>query len=444
MSLYSLAAEQIVIGCCLQGQVLSDALAGITADHFAVESHRTAFAVIRSEWDKGRPVDPIRLDDLLTASDVHNDGIGYWFECAEAGYSVAMLPSHLATLRNKATRRQLLAAADQIAALAHDQGDIREHVASAAGIVSKMLDGTVTKGARLLADVLRDYLPEMGERWEGRKDGLMTGFRDLDAKLRGLRPGNLVLIAARPAMGKTSLAMQIGANVSEGGVVVAFSQEMADTELVDRLMASIGRIPLTSIIDGKLTRDDHDRFANAMRKAKELRLYIDDQPAQRISDIRAKVQAVRRKHAISLVVVDYLQLMTGDGSNRNSEIEQISRGLKALAKELGCPVIALSQLSRECEKRPNKRPMLADLRDSGAIEQDADIVMMIYRDEVYNPDSPDKGTAEVLIRKNRQGQTGDVRLTWLGEFTSFADCDYQQSRAQECAPRGRRGFDADF
>lgn len=439
MSPTSPAAEQIVIGCCLQGQILSDRLAGLLPEHFSVEVHSEAFLAILASWHQGRPVDVVLLDDLLRSNPT-NAGLTYWVECAEAGYSLSMLPGHVATVRNKAMRRSLLAAADQIAGLAHSNGDIREQVATAATLVSKMLDGTVTRGPRLLADVIRDYLPEMGERWDGRKDGLMTGFADLDAKLRGLRPGNLVLIAARPAMGKTSLAMQIAAHASASGVVVAFSQEMADTELVDRLMASLGRVNLSKIIDGKLDSDDHDRFAHAIGRARSLNLYIDDQPAQRISDIRAKTQSIRRKHPISLVVVDYLQLMTGDGANRNAEIEQISRGLKALAKELGCPVIALSQLSRKCEERPNKRPMLADLRDSGAIEQDADIVLMIYRDEIYNPDTPDKGTAEVLIRKNRQGQTGDVRLTWIGEYTSFWDCDYQGSRQQESAPR-RRGFD---
>ncbi|NMF98406.1 replicative DNA helicase [Aromatoleum toluolicum] len=441
MSLTSPAAEQTIIGCCLQGQILADRVAGLLPEHFAVESHREAFSAILAAWHQGRPVDPVSLDDTLKGRS-DSAGLAYWVECAEHGYSLAMLPAHVSTVRDKATRRALLAAADEIASLAHGNGDIREHVASAAAAVSKLVDGTVTRGPRLIGDVLRDYMPEMGARWEGRNDGLMTGFADLDAKLRGLRAGNLVLIAARPAMGKTALAMQIAANVSHGGVVVAFSQEMAETELADRLLASAGHVALDRIIGGGMTSDDHDRFAGAVGRVQGMRLYIDDQPAQRISDIRAKTQSVRRKHPIALVVVDYLQLMAGDGANRNAEIEQISRGLKALAKELGCPVIALSQLSRKCEERPNKRPMLSDLRDSGAIEQDADIVMMIYRDEVYNPDSPDKGTAEVLIRKNRQGQIGDVRLTWLGEYTSFADCSYQGSREESQPMRRRsRGFD---
>lgn len=441
MSLISPVAEQIVIGCCLQGQILADRVAGLTSEHFAIEAHRDAFAAILASWHQGRPVDVVLLDEMLKPSPGDAD-LGYWVECAEQGFSLAMLPAHVSTVRNKAMRRALLAAADQIASMAHADGDVREILANASAAVSRLADGAVTRGPRLVRDVLADHLPGIGERWDGRQDGLKTGFADLDAKLRGLRAGNLVLIAARPAMGKTSLAMQIAANVAENGVVVAFSQEMADTELVDRLLASAGRIDLSKIIGGGLTPDDHDRLAGAVGRLNGMRLYVDDQPAQRISDIRAKVQSVRRKHPISLVVVDYLQLMTGDGANRNAEIEQISRGLKTLAKEIGCPVIALSQLSRECEKRPNKRPMLADLRDSGAIEQDADIVLMIYRDEVYNPDTPDKGTAEVLIRKNRQGQTCDVRLTWLGEYTSFADCDYQAARQQETKQRfARRGFD---
>lgn len=434
------AAEQVIIGCCLQGQIVADSVQGLAPEHFAIESHREAFSAILAAWQCGTPVDVVSLDDAMRATNA-NPGLAYWAECADHGYSLAMLPAHVSTVKAKAKRRSLAEVANKIAALAYDEGSVHDHIASAASMVGALLDGAVTKGPRLLREVLREHVPEMGERWEGRRDGMRTGFSDLDAALGGLRAGNLVLIAARPAMGKTSLAMQIAAHVAEGSAVVAFSQEMADTELADRLIASVGRIELTKIIRGGMTEDDHSRMTGAMRRLYDMQLYVDDQPALRISDIRARVQAVRRKQPVSLVVVDYLQLMTGDGSNRNAEIEQISRGLKALAKEIGAPVIALSQLSRECEKRPNKRPMLSDLRDSGAIEQDADIVMMIYRDEVYNPDSPDKGTAEVLIRKNRQGRTGDVRLTWCGEYTSFADCAYQEPRSDYVPMRRRRGFE---
>lgn len=445
MNLVSLPSEQIVIGCCLQGQILLDRMESLRPEHFAGEAHREAYTAILSSWSQGNPVDAISLDNLLQARNCTAADLTYWVQCFETGYSLAMLPSHVASIRDKAQRRALLAAADQIAAMAHDGGEISEHLASASALVGGLAESEIRKGPRPLAEVLLDHMPEMGERWTGRKDGLRTGFADLDTKLGGLRPGNLVLIAARPAMGKTALAMQIAARVAADGVVVAFSQEMADTELADRLLAAAGRIPLSTIVSGGLSSDEHERFSAALGRLKPLRLYIDDQPAQRITEIRAKVLKIRRRHPVALVVVDYLQLMSGDdsrksGANRNAEIEHISRGLKALAKELACPVIALSQLNRELEKRPNKRPILSDLRDSGAIEQDADIVLMIYRDEIYSPDSPDKGTAEVLIRKHRQGRTGTVRLAWHGEFTSFGNCSQQDSRQPE-RTTCRRGFD---
>tara|TARA_R110001583_G_C5671067_1_gene411145 strand:+ start:15307 stop:16647 length:1341 start_codon:yes stop_codon:yes gene_type:complete len=445
MILTNLSAEQTIIGCCLQGQILLDRISSLKPEHFAAESHREAFSVIKESWAKGVPTDPVLLDTMLTAHQSNSEGLAYWVECANSGYSTAMLPAHIRVVRDNAQRRALLATADKIAAMVHNGGDINEHVASASALVGNLLEREIRKGPRLLLDVLRDHLPEMGERWGGRQDGLKTGFTDLDIMLGGLRPGNLILIAARPAMGKTSLAMQIGTHVASSGVVVAFSQEMADTELADRLLASAGRIPLSTIVAGGLSSEEHNRFAAALGRLSPLRLYIDDQPAQRLSDIRAKALSIRRRNEIALIVVDYLQLMSGDdarkpSSNRNAEIEQISRGLKALAKELACPVIALSQLNRDLEKRPNKRPVLSDLRDSGAIEQDADVVLMIYRDEVYNPESPDKGIAEILIRKHRQGQTGTVRLKWRGELTSFGNCTHQDA-PQAAQPRYKRGFD---
>lgn len=440
--LHNPQAEQTIIGCCLHGQIIADRLRDLRPDHFAIESHAEAYRSILQAWERGRPLDPLLLDDLLPDGPAKREGLGYWVECCESGYSPALLPGYLKLVRESATRRTLAAAAMQLHELAHGEHSAESLIASAAGMLGELVhEGIQGNGPRLIAEVIDHHLPAVGERWEGRRDGLKTGFRDLDDKLGGLRPGNLVLIAARPAMGKTALAMQISANVAEGRVVVAFSQEMADTELADRLIAFKGRVDLGKVIHGGLDAEEHRRFGEGVAKVKQLRLFVDDAPAQRIADIRAKSMKVRARHDVALVVVDYLQLMTGDGANRNAEIEQISRGLKALAKELGCPVIALSQLSRECEKRPNKRPMLSDLRDSGAIEQDADVVMMIYRDEVYNPDSPDADTAELLIRKNRQGRTGDVRLTWLGQFTAFADCGYQESRAAYVPMRRVRGFE---
>lgn len=438
-SLHNAMSEQIVIGCCLQAHNISDEVSGLRPEHFAIEAHREAFAAVLRLWDKGRVADPVLLDELLTG-EAKSLGISYWCECSDAGYSAGLLPGHVSTVRNKSVRRNLVAIADQISTMAHGEEKTADLVANASALLAKMADTSSTKGPRLMADVLREHMPNVGDRWSGREDGIKTGFSDLDKMLKGLRPGNLVLIAARPAMGKTALAIQIAASVARNEAVVAFSQEMADTELADRLIAFSGRVSLSKVIDGDMTPDDHERFRMGLGRAADLHLYVDDSPAQRISDIRNKSLKVARSRTVALVVVDYLQLMTGDGANRNAEIEQISRGLKSLAKEMGCPVIALSQLSRKCEERPNKRPMLSDLRDSGAIEQDADIVMMIYRDEVYNPDSMDKGTAEILIRKNRQGSIGDVRLAWMGEFTAFGDCAYQASQQQE-RKYAKRGFE---
>ncbi|NMG64357.1 replicative DNA helicase [Azoarcus indigens] len=426
MSLLALQAEQVIVGCCLQGQILLEQIDGLRPDAFAGESHREAFAAILGSWSQGLPVDPVRLQDLLRDRGTAREELGYWIACSDSGFSVALLPGHIARVREMAARRALLATADRIAALAHEGGDIGEQIAAASAAVAELSQEQGEKrGLRVMADVVRDFLPEFGKRFEPKQDGVPTGFRDLDAVLHQMRPGNLVLVAARPAMGKTSFAMQIATREAErGGAVAVFSQEMADLELAARMFSSVGRIPLEGINRGELSSDDHERFASAVSRLQGLKLFIDDQPAQRLADIRTKVQRLRRRHPLSLVVIDYLQLMEGTpskSSNRNSEIEQISRGLKAMAKELGCPVIALSQLNRDLERRPNKRPVLSDLRDSGAIEQDADIVLMLYRDEVYNPDSPDKGTAEVLIRKHRQGATGVVRLSWQGAYTSFGD-----------------------
>lgn len=446
MNLVALPSEQIIIGCCLQGQILLDRLGDLRPEHFAGEAHREAYTAILASWAQGNPVDVVGLDNLLHARHCTVADLAYWAQCFEAGYSLAMLPGHLRTVREMAERRALVETASRITAIAHQGADVREQIAAAVEAVNALGQSETARGLRPLSAVIRDYLPEFGKRFEPQQDGIPTGFADLDAKLRQLRPGNLVLVAARPAMGKTAFAMQIALHEAKrGGTVAVFSQEMGDTELAARLFALEGRISLESINAGELSGEDHDRFGQARLRLDELPLYIDDQPAQRLANIRSRVQLLRRRQRVTLVVVDYLQLMSGtpskSASNRNAEIEQISRGLKAMAKEIGCPVIALSQLNRELEKRPNKRPVLSDLRDSGAIEQDADIVLMLYRDEIYNPGSQDAGTAEVLIRKHRQGPTGEVRLAWIGQHTMFADFAGDMARyASSAPPRFSRGF----
>ncbi|HEX7634905.1 MAG TPA: replicative DNA helicase, partial [Noviherbaspirillum sp.] len=256
--------------------------------------------------------------------------------------------------------------------------------------------------------------------------GVPTGFIDLDRMTSGLQPGDLVIVAGRPSMGKTAFSLNIGENVAiDSGLPVAvFSMEMGGAQLAMRMLGSVGRLDQSRLRIGKLNDEDWPRLTHAIQKMNEAQLYIDETPALSPIELRARARRLARQCGkLGLIIVDYLQLMSGNGGggaeNRATEISEISRGLKGLAKELHCPVIALSQLNRSLEQRPNKRPVMSDLRESGAIEQDADVILFIYRDQVYNPDSPDKGTAEIIIGKQRNGPIGAVRLTFLSEYTKF-------------------------
>jgi replicative DNA helicase len=254
--------------------------------------------------------------------------------------------------------------------------------------------------------------------------GVPTGLVDLDEKTSGLQPSDMIIVAGRPAMGKTTFALNLAEHIAiEQRLPVAiFSMEMPGTQLATRFISSVGRIDMQKIRSGRLTDDDWQRLTMAMGKLYDAPLFIDETPGLNPIDLRARARRLARQCGkLGLIVIDYLQLMSGtrEGDNRASELSEISRSVKSLAKELNVPIMALSQLNRSLEQRPNKRPVMSDLRESGAIEQDADIIMFIYRDEVYNPDSPDKGTAELIIGKHRNGPTGTVRLTFIGENTRF-------------------------
>jgi replicative DNA helicase len=254
--------------------------------------------------------------------------------------------------------------------------------------------------------------------------GLTTGFIDLDKKTSGLQPSDLVIVAGRPSMGKTAFAMNLVENASAhtDKPILVFSMEMPAEQLVVRMMASLGKIDQSRLRTGKLQQDDWPKLSAAMAKLKETTIFIDDTPALTPTEVRARARRLSREHGdLAVIMVDYLQLMqvAGAAEGRTAEISEISRNLKAIAKEFRCPVVALSQLNRSLEQRPNKRPVNSDLRESGAIEQDADVVMFIYRDEVYHEDSPDKGVAEIIIGKQRNGPIGTCRLVFQGEFTRF-------------------------
>ena len=254
--------------------------------------------------------------------------------------------------------------------------------------------------------------------------GVPTGFVDLDRMTSGMQGGDLIIVAGRPSMGKTAFSLNIGEHVAveQGLPVAVFSMEMAGTQLAMRMLGSVGRLDQHRLRTGRLLDEDWPRLTHAIQKMNDAQLFIDETPALNPMELRARSRRLARQCGqLGLIVIDYLQLMSGSGGgeNRATEISEISRSLKGLAKELNCPVIALSQLNRSLEQRPNKRPVMSDLRESGAIEQDADVILFIYRDQVYNPDSPDKGTAEIIIGKQRNGPIGTVRLTFLGEYTKF-------------------------
>jgi replicative DNA helicase len=258
---------------------------------------------------------------------------------------------------------------------------------------------------------------------EGNITGIPTGFDKFDENTTGLHPGELIIVAGRPSMGKTTFAMNIAENAAIGHKtpVAVFSMEMPGEQLAMRMISSLGRIDQHHIRTGQLTDEDWPRITSAVHMLSEANLFIDDTPAMSPGEVRARARRIKRKHGLGLIVIDYLQLMQvpGGSENRATEISEISRGMKALAKELSVPVIALSQLNRSLEQRTDKRPIMSDLRESGAIEQDADLIVFIYRDEVYNEDSPDKGMAEIIIAKQRNGPIGKSVLTFLGKYTKF-------------------------
>ena len=318
---------------------------------------------------------------------------------------------------------------------------------------AKLLDlaehGPNTSEPSSIAEVLNDVVVKIQARYEsdGEISGLPTGLADLDAMLDGLKGGDLIVVAGRPSMGKTAMAINIAENVALAGKpALVFSLEMGDTQLATRSLSSLGGINGKRLASGRMNDDDWDRMTAALGRLHQAPLYIDQSVSLSVSQMRIRARRQMRKTGLALVVIDYLQLMRGEGNNRNEELGDITRGLKLMARDLNVPVILLSQLSRKCEERTDKRPMLSDLRESGAIEQDADVVAMIYRDDYYNAASPYAGLAEVLVRKNRMGECGNVQLVFQPEFSRFRDADRQAiaeaaQRAHEAKPvRQKRGF----
>lgn len=447
--LYSVEAEQSVLGSLMLNSDTLDHIGALSADDFYRDDHREIFRAVRRLSATGKPHDVLSLADALELSGMADrcGGIGYLGEMANAVGSIAGAKRHAEIIQERALLRRIVATADEVQdQVARPDMSATEKLDHAQAAFAGLSDGVSAKvEPQAMADVLVRHVERMERRAAGTERGISTGFPDLDARLSGgMREGQLILIAARPAMGKTSLALQIATHCATHGTPTLFcSQEMAESDLADRILSLQGRIPLGTILAGGMTHEDWDRATHAMGVLQSSPLYLDEQPALTLMDVRNKARQVKRKAGkLGVVVVDYLQLMAGEGANRNAEIEQISRGLKQMAKEMHVPVIALSQLNRGLEQRPNKRPMMSDLRDSGAIEQDADIIMSIYRDEVYHPDSPHVGAAEIGMLKVRQGKSGGfVPLTFVGEYARFESFSGTWAQTSEARPARRKGFE---
>jgi replicative DNA helicase len=426
-------AEQAVLGGLMLAPEALDAVTDVLAEEdFYRHDHRLLFRAICDLARKGRPVDLVTMREWFDAGDLMErvGGLAYLSELTATTPSAANIGAYALIVREKALLRELIQAGTEIINVGHQPGNIpiREVLDRAEERVFELSEHSSRGGKDYvpLRDALRDAFAVLQERYEAQGDvtGLPTGFVDLDQITAGLQPTDLIILAARPSQGKTALALNIAehAAVRAHKGVLVFSMEMSYSQLAFRLISSLGRVDAQRIRNGQLDEDDWQRVTKAIRTFQGAKLFIDDTPALNPLELRGRARRLKRQHDIGLVVVDYLQLMQVDGNidNRATEIAEISRSLKALAKELQVPVLALSQLNRALESRTDKRPVMSDLRESGGIEQDADVIMFIYRDEVYNKDREDnKGLAEIILAKQRNGPTGVVTLRFNGANTRF-------------------------
>ncbi len=426
----NLEAESSVLGgILLENEAINRVLEVLTTDDFYRESHRKIFRAMIELYDRSEPVDLITLSDILKAKgDLEAvGGSAYLASLANATPTSANIHHYARIVREKAIRRYLISAATTIATRGfEDQENVDEFLDEAEKVIFDISENRVRTSFVMVGEMIRDSI-KMVERLYERKElvtGVPSGYKDLDKLTAGFQPSDLIVVAGRPSMGKTALCLNIATHAAFGGTGVAiFSLEMAKEQLVLRMLCSEARIDHSRVRSGYLADREFPALVMAAGKLAETPIYIDDTPAISVLELRAKARRLvrDREKKIGLIIVDYLQLMRGarTASNREQEISDISRSMKALAKELSVPVIAISQLNRRVEDRGDKRPMMADLRESGAIEQDADLIAFVFREVVYNENVDDPNVAEIIVSKQRNGPTGTVRLTFFKEFTRF-------------------------
>ncbi len=432
---HSVEAEQSVLGGLLLDNNAWDKIADlINESDFYRQDHRLVYRHISLLIGRSNPADVITVSESLESSkELQNaGGIAYLGALAQNTPSAANIRRYAEIVRERSVMRKLAEVGSTISESAYNPmgRTAGELLDSAEAKVFEIAEASARgkQGFVNIQPLLRQVVERIEVLYNREEDsdvtGIATGFIDLDQKTSGLQPGDLVIVAGRPSMGKTAFSLNIAENVAlhSRKPVAVFSMEMGGTQLAMRMLGSVGHLDQHKLRTGRLADDDWPSLTHALGKLSEAPIFIDETPSLNSIELRASSRRLHRLHGeLGLIVVDYLQLMSANssGENRATEISEISRSLKALAKELNVPVVALSQLNRSLEQRPNKRPVMSDLRESGAIEQDADLILFIYRDEVYNPETQDKGIAEIIIGKQRNGPIGTVRLTFLGEYTRF-------------------------
>ena len=431
---HDLEAEQAIIGSMLTDRdAVISAIEILKEEDFYREDNKAIYTAILNLYNRAEPIDIITVKSELESMGKFEQvgGLEYLAELPEKVPTTANAMKYIKIVEEKSTLRRLIKTANEIIELGYSPTeDVEDIMEGAEKKIFNIMQEKNQKGYAPIKDVLVESFTKLEELYNRKQHitGVPSGFTELDYRTAGFHGSELILIAARPAMGKTAFALNIATNaaVKANVPVAVFSLEMSKEQLVNRILCSESMVDSNKVRTGKLEEDDWTKLAGAIGPLSEAEIFIDDTRGINITEIRAKCRKLKLEKNIGMVVIDYLQLIQGSnkrGGSREQEISEISRSLKILAKELDVPVIALSQLSRAAEQRPDHRPMLSDLRESGAIEQDADIVMFLYRDDYYNQDSDKKDIAEIIIAKHRGGSTGTVELLWLGSYTKFVNLE---------------------
>jgi replicative DNA helicase len=429
---HSIDAEQAVLGGLMLDERAWERIADkLNEEDFYRKDHRLIYRALSELSEKNMPCDAVTIGEWFDSNGLSElvGGSSYILQLANSTPSAANIVAYAEIVREKSILRQLIDAGTEITGdgFQPEGRSTQEILEGAEQKVFRIAESGARGRKNFVAmrTAVKEAFQILHQRYEskGSVTGLATGFNDLDELTAGFQPSDLIIVAARPSMGKTALAVNFAehAALKSKKACAIFSMEMSSSQLAFRLISSLGRINQQHLRTGDIQEEEWPRVTSAITMLSDAKIFIDDTPALSPGELRARARRLKREHDLGLIVIDYLQLMQvpGNKENRATEISEISRGLKALAKELNIPVIALSQLNRSLEQRTDKRPVMADLRESGAIEQDADVILFIYRDEYYNPESNDKGQAEIIIGKQRNGPTGTIKLTFLGQYTKF-------------------------